>query len=142
MTGFELNTSKIWPRLYCKLLIQTLIEEDINACRGDPSKVTIWGQSPGTMSVGFQILAFGGLNDSLFRATIADSGGPLGAQPPARNASYATWNSIVDLTGCASVQDQISCLHSVSLTNCIIALNHTSGSYSPSIMASSSQPVT
>lgn len=83
------------------------------------------------MSVGSQILAFGGRDDSLFRAAIADSGGPLGAQPPTANASLATWNGIVNLTGCSSAQDKISCLRSVSVAQYTNAVNHTSGPYSP-----------
>lgn len=83
------------------------------------------------MSVGSQILAFGGRNDSLFRAAIADSGGPLGAQPPTANKSLATWNSILGLTGCSSAKDQVSCLRSVSVANYTNAVNQTTGSYSP-----------
>lgn len=83
------------------------------------------------MSVGSQILAFGGRNDSLFRAAIADSGGLLGAQPPTANKSLETWDSIVDITGCSSATDQISCLRSVSVANYTNAVNQTSGSYSP-----------
>jgi carboxylesterase type B len=83
------------------------------------------------MSVGSQILAFGGRNDSLFRAAIADSGGPLGAQPPTSNESLATWDSIVDIAGCSSSADQISCLRRVPVANYTNAVNQTSGSYSP-----------
>jgi hypothetical protein len=82
------------------------------------------------MSVGSQILAFGGRNDSLSRAVIADNGGLL-VQLPTANASLATWNSIVNLTGWASAQDKISCLRSVSLCLYTDAVNHTSGSYAP-----------
>ncbi|KAF3392255.1 Lipase 5 [Talaromyces pinophilus] len=106
------------------------IQENIDAFGGDPSKVTIWRQSAGAMSIGPQILAFGGRNDSLSRAVIADNGGLL-VQPPTTNASLATGNSIVNLTGWAPAQDKIRCLRSVSLCQYTDAVNHTSGSYAP-----------
>lgn len=82
------------------------------------------------MSAGSQILVFLGRNDSIFHAAIAD-GGPLGVQPPTASVSLARWNSIVNLTGCTSAQNKISCLRSVSVTQYTNAVNHTSGSYSP-----------
>ncbi|KOC11749.1 extracellular carboxylesterase [Aspergillus flavus AF70] len=63
------------------------IQENTAGFGGDKSKVTIWGQSAGAGSVGSQLLAYGGRNDSLFRAAIADSG---------VNASRGTFMPITD----------------------------------------------
>ncbi|UDD59190.1 hypothetical protein AFCA_006612 [Aspergillus flavus] len=66
------------------------IQENTAGFGGDKSKVTIWGQSAGAGSVGSQLLAYGGRNDSLFRAAIADSGGPLAFKSPSNATQLQT----------------------------------------------------
>ena len=45
--------------------------------RTNTSKVTIWGESAGAYSVGAHLVAYGGRDDSLFRAGIMESGNPI-----------------------------------------------------------------
>lgn len=93
--------------------------------------MTIWGQSAGAMSVGAHLLAYGGRDDKLFRAAIADSGGPIGGQPPSLNQSDTTFNTIASRTGCGSAVDKLSCLRKVPISNFTAAVNATSASYAP-----------
>ncbi|KAE8333990.1 Alpha/Beta hydrolase protein [Aspergillus sergii] len=107
------------------------IQENIAGFGGDKSKVTIWGQSAGAGSVGSQLLAYGGRNDSLFRAAIADSGGPLAFKSPSNATQLQTWESILNLTGCSTASDSMACLRGVSSANFSSAVNASRGTFMP-----------
>lgn len=106
------------------------INENIVSFGGDPTKVTIWGESSGAESVSAQVLAYNGelsartifwdiylyglltsvctgRDDGLFRAAIAESGfgGILSRYPGGANnteAMDALYNLFVSNTSCAS----------------------------------------
>ncbi|KIY48513.1 alpha/beta-hydrolase [Fistulina hepatica ATCC 64428] len=90
------------------------IQENIDAFGGDPSKVTIWGQSVGAESVGHHMDAYNGRDDHLFRAAIMESGC---AYPLNTSDSYQSmYDSIVELAGCAGTTDTLDCLRTVPFT--------------------------
>lgn len=109
----------------------TLSKENIHSFGGDRTKVTIWGQSAGAGSVGSQLLAYGGRDDSLFRAAIADSGGPLGFQGPSNDTQLGSWNAVLNITGCSGSSDPLACLRGVSSANFTSAINASGARFGP-----------
>lgn len=60
------------------------IQKHISKFGGDPTKVTIMGESAGSISVIQHLLASGGDTEGLYHAAIAMSGGPLKLEGPSR----------------------------------------------------------
>ncbi|KAJ8454068.1 hypothetical protein ONZ45_g19450 [Pleurotus djamor] len=75
---------------------------------GDPSKVTIWGESAGAISVALQMVANNGDSEGLFRGAFMQSGAPIPVGDITNGQKH--YDALVIDAGCSGSADTLQCL--------------------------------
>lgn len=120
------------------------VADNIEAFGGDPEKVTIWGESAGSISVMDQMLLYGGdityNGKDLFRGAIMNSGSVIPAENVDCPKGQAVYDNVVKMADCDGAEDTLECLREADYTKLLQASNSAPGSFSYNAVALSYLP--
>ncbi|KAF8835930.1 alpha/beta-hydrolase [Paxillus ammoniavirescens] len=104
------------------------VQKYINAFGGDPTKVTIWGESAGAISAALHMVTNDGNPDGLFRAAFMQSGSLFPVGDILQGQKY--YDALVSETRCSSASDTLQCLREVPYEKLLDAINKSPSGFS------------
>jgi carboxylesterase type B len=95
------------------------LRDNIGAFGGDHNRITVFGQSAGSVSVAY--LAYTYPNDPIVAGYIMESGTPHSWAPLTASLAAQHWYNASSLLGCGASGDVLSCMQSKNTTEVLAA---------------------
>lgn len=106
------------------------VQRNIHAFGGDPSKVTIFGESAGAFSIDALLTSYPSNSRPPFRAAILQSGQISYANPYAADTT-SSWHALAAALNCTSAQSNLTCIRAAPAETIKSIVEHQSLNFFP-----------